>query len=192
MLSIIQSMDEGVLLFLQEMVRCPVLNWLMVPITILGNAGVVWIALSLLMLCFRHTRRAGVLALCSLLLCFLCNNVILKNLVARPRPYTIAEGLIPIIAPPSDASFPSGHACASFAAACSWRRGLKERKGSRWIYRAGLALAVLIALSRLYVGVHYPTDVIVGSLIGGFGSLLVWKLLSPVYDRLGQQNRFFV
>ena len=92
MLELIQAMDESALLFIQEHLRVSILDPLMVLVSTLGNAGMIWILLGVVLTIIPKTRKMGVLALSSLLVCFLINNGLLKNLVARPRPYTqIAE-----------------------------------------------------------------------------------------------------
>ena len=187
MLQFIQSIDETVLLFIQEHLRVAFLNQPMVWISSLGNAGIFWILLGLGLTIVPKTRKYGVLALSSLLICFLFNNLLLKNLVARPRPYIRLPELTMLMPCPSDHSFPSGHACASFAAAGSLWRSMDRKWNALRI--PALVLAILIALSRLYVGVHYPTDVLTGTAVGLLGSFLVTKYLSPVYDRAEHQLR---
>lgn len=166
----IQSLDGAVLLWIQEVLRIGVLNPLMVLYTRLGDAGLLWIGLSLLLLCFRQTRRAGALALCAMALGLVCNNLILKHLVQRPRPYLMVDGLHPLVPPPDPNSFPSGHTCAALAAALSWRYALPRR----WMRVSGLVLAALMGFSRLYVGVHFPTDVLVGGAVGALCAWAVW------------------
>ena len=187
MLQFIQSVDETVLLFIQEHLRVAFLNQPMVWISSLGDAGIFWILLGLVLAIVPKTRKYGVLALSSLLICFLFNNLLLKNLVARPRPYTRLPELTMLMPCPSDASFPSGHACASFAAAGSLWWSMDRKWNAVRI--PALVLAILIALSRLYVGVHYPTDVITGTAVGLVGSFLVTRYLSPVYDRAEHRLR---
>lgn len=99
------------------------------------------------------------------------NNLILKNLVARPRPYEMVAGLMPLIPRPADYSFPSGHTGSSFAAAVVLYGQLPKKWGI-----AALVLAVLISISRLYLGVHYPSDVLAGALIGSMIGLAVQRL----------------
>lgn len=166
----IQALDEQVLLWIQECVRQGVLDPLVKLYTTLGNAGIVWIVVSLVMLCWKPTRRAGITALCAMVLGLLCTNVVLKHLVSRPRPYTVVEGLIPLLTSGDPNSFPSGHTCAAFAAGVAWF-GTAKKGGWR---AAALVQAVLMGLSRLYVGVHYPSDVLAGAIIGtlcGLGGL---------------------
>ena len=157
------NLDGGILLFLQDAVRNPVLNPIMTVITSLGNAGIIWILLTAALLIPKKTRKIGCMSACALLASLLFNNILLKNLVARVRPYNAIEALIPIVSKPSEYSFPSGHAGSSFASAWVLYRRLPKRFGI-----PALVLAGLIGVSRLYVGVHYPTDVLAG-LISGIG-----------------------
>lgn len=158
----IQGMDEAVLLWIQEGVRQPWLDPVVKVFTSLGNAGVVWIVLSIAMLFWRPTRRAGLLAGCALIFSLLFTNLGLKLIVTRPRPYTVMEGLIPLLTSGDPNSFPSGHTCAAFSAGLVWARTLPKP----WMRRVAVIQAVLMGLSRLYVGVHYPSDVLGGALVG--------------------------
>lgn len=157
-------MDADILLFLQNTVRNPVLTPLVKEITALGNGAVFWVLVSIVMLVFGKTRKIGITSILALLVSLLINNIILKNLVARVRPYEVIEGLMPLIRRPRDYSFPSGHTGSSFASAWVLYRGLPKRFGI-----PALVLAGLIGLSRLYLGVHYPTDVLFG-VVSGIGS----------------------
>lgn len=157
----IMDLDAGILLFLQENVRNEILTPVLALLTTLGNAAAVWITISLVLLLFRKTRRVGVMSLLALLVSFLLNNMLLKNLVARVRPYDAIEGLTALVGKPRDYSFPSGHTGSSFAAAWVLFRKLPARFGI-----PALVLAGVIGLSRLYVGVHYPTDVLFGMING--------------------------
>lgn len=176
--------EEAILLYLQEM-RSDWLSAILVPFTNLGEHGLLWIGISLLFLCFRRTRKAGVLGLLSLWVCFLINNLWLKSWIGRPRPYTEITGLIPLGLAPRDASFPSGHTNAAFASAVAWWNTLDIR----WLRWVLLGMAAVMAFSRLYVGVHYPTDVLGGIVVGTVGSILVCRLLGPAYDRLAERRR---
>ena len=162
--------DGGVLLWIQENLRCALLDPLLTAYTHLGDMGLLWIVLSLVMLCFRPTRKAGCLSLCAMMLGLLCTNVALKHLVGRVRPWLTVEGLVPLIAENDPNSFPSGHSCAAFAAAGVWLRALPRR----WMGAAGVVLAAVMALSRLYVGVHFPSDVLAGTCVGLLCSQAVW------------------
>ncbi|MCI9439263.1 MAG: phosphatase PAP2 family protein [Lachnospiraceae bacterium] len=160
----ILELEREILLFFQDMVRNPVLNPVLILITTLGNGAIIWVLLSLGLMIPDKTRRAGMTSLLALVVSLLINNVLLKNLVGRVRPYDLLEGLTPLIGRQWDPSFPSGHTGSSFAAAWVLYRELPKRFGV-----PALILAGLIGLSRLYVGVHYPTDVLFG-VISGIGS----------------------
>jgi len=167
-MSALLELDGRILLLIQDNLRSELWTWFWRGVTFLGNGGWFWIALGIALLFFKKTRFAGLTALLSLLLCFLITNLLLKNLVARPRPYEEISALIPLIAKPTDYSFPSGHACASFASAFMYIRTLPRRYGVMTI-----VLASMIAFSRLYLGVHYPSDILGGIAVAAFGSWLV-------------------
>jgi len=168
-------MEQSILLFIQENIRCTILNYVFVPVTHLGDGGAVWIVAALLMLIFRKTRRAGIVCAVALLSMLVINNLCIKNIVARIRPYEVIEGLVLIVGKAWDWSFPSGHTCASFAFATAVFFAAPKK-----IWIPAVVLAVLIAFSRLYVGIHWPTDVLGGMLIGvacGTGAYLAVKYL---------------
>ena len=114
----------------------------------------------------------GGTVLFALIIGALITNVCVKPAVARIRPYEVIEGLIPLINPPMDFSFPSGHSCAAFAAATACWEGLPKKYGI-----AMLALAGLVSFSRLYLGVHYPSDVAAGIAVGVFAGWLSQKIV---------------
>lgn len=171
MLEALQSLDGAVLLMIQG-IRIAVLDPLVTGYTSLGNGGLLWIALSLAMLCWKPTRKAGAMALTAMLLGLLCTNVVLKHLVARPRPWLDVVGLVPLVNEPDPNSFPSGHTCAAFAAGMVWVRTLPKK----WMRVLAAVMAVCMGLSRLYVGVHYPSDVIAGALVGSLCAWMAWQI----------------
>ncbi len=178
MLNILSSLDDNILLFFQESVRNPVLTPVLRLITTLGNGGAVWIALTVLLLLIPKTRQVGFMTTLSLIGTLLVNNILLKPLVNRTRPYEVIEGLTYLVRTPVDSSFPSGHSACSFAVACIMYRRLPRRYGV-----PALILAFLIALSRLYVGVHYPSDVLFGILSGVLISFAAEKLGDRIIKR---------
>lgn len=161
MMEWITGADAWLLLFIQENIRNAFLTPVFTAITVLGNGGIVWIVLSLLLMIPRRTRKVGLAGLLALLISLMINNLTLKNLVARIRPYDTIEGLTPLIPRPWDYSFPSGHTGSSFASAWVFYRKLPGKLGI-----PALLLAGLIGFSRLYLGVHYPTDVLFGVFSG--------------------------
>ena len=155
------NFDASILLWIQNNIRNAVLDPIMIFITHLGDKGMFWTVLTLLMICFRKTRKAAVASDISMVIALVVVNLALKNWVARVRPYELIEGLQLMVEKQHDFSFPSGHAANSLA--CAWVLfKLMDRKYGV----PALILALLISLSRLYVAVHYPTDVIVGIVIG--------------------------
>lgn len=170
-------MEGQILLFIQEFIRNPVCDPLFKGITHLGDGGIFWILLTILLLCFRRTRRAGVYSLCALLGAFLVNNIILKNWVNRIRPYEVVEGLRCIVGYAHDASFPSGHTCIGFASAVAVCRQIPKKFAAFLLVLAGL-----IAFSRLYVGIHYPTDVL-GGLVMGVGIGILVNVMGDRYRK---------
>lgn len=168
----LRELDGAVLLWIQEYLRGPATDIFFVFYTTLGNAGLVWLVLSVIMLCFKSTRKAGVTALLALAVGFVFTNVILKPLVHRARPWLVVEGLTALVAESDPHSFPSGHTCAAFAAACAWRSYLPKQ----WA-NAALVCAVLMGFSRLYVGVHFPTDVLAGALVGCLSGWLACRFV---------------
>jgi len=166
------NFEGSFLLFVQEHLRVPALDGVMTFITHLGDTGAIWIALTLLLLIIPRTRKAGAVCAAALALNLLLTNVALKNIIQRIRPYDVMESLKILVEAEHDFSFPSGHTACSFAGAWAMRRTLDKR-----IWIPAIVLAVLISLSRLYVGVHYPTDILGGLIVGTFGAEAAWRIL---------------
>lgn len=174
------ALDGGILLWIQEVLRTPLLTALMIFFTRLNNSGAIWIALGIALCIPRKTRMAGAAVLLALALQLLIGEMLLKPLIGRLRPFLVVEGLNNLVAA-GGYSFPSGHTGSSFAAASAlWRAGC-PRAGA-----AAMVLAVLIGFSRLYVGVHFPTDVLGGVVLGcacGMGSAaLVRKICTRMHN----------
>lgn len=173
--------EGALLLWIQDSVRAPWLNPAVAAFTRLGDKGVLWIALTLALICFRRTRKLGLICALALLLGLAVTNGVLKNWVARVRPYETIGSLRNLVGPEKDLSFPSGHATAAFA--FSW---VLLRRAPKKYGVPALIVAVLISLSRLYVGVHYPSDVLAGTVIGILCAelaLLVARILEKRYGR---------
>ena len=164
--------EERFLLFLQDSVRGPVLDRIMQFITSLGDGGFLAILACLVLILIPRFRKTGLTASLSLALDYLFLNLILKNLVARVRPYVLIEKLHLIAKEPSDYSFPSGHSGAAFAVASVLFLCMPRKVGI-----PAMALAALIDFSRLYLGAHFPTDVIGGVLLGCLTVWISWRLV---------------
>lgn len=157
--------DFGIINYIQENLRCDILDRFMPFITKFGDAGIFWICITVVMLIFRKTRKTGAIMAAALVVDVICCNMILKPIAARTRPFDINNAVELLIAPPRDYSFPSGHTAASFAATSALYFG----KNKLWI--PSLVLSCMIAFSRLYLYVHFPTDVLAGA---AFGILAGW------------------
>lgn len=178
MLETLAGIDGNMLLFIQDHIRQTWMDGFWTSITHLGDGGMIWIVLALILLIPKQTRKAGAAALIALALGALVTNVALKNVIARVRPYEVVEGLRLMIERQHDFSFPSGHTCASFAAAFALWLSIPRKWGT-----VCMILAVLISLSRLYVGVHYPSDVLGGMVIGLAAGWCGWKVMEKCRNR---------
>lgn len=166
MLEFIQNIDFIILNFIHNNLTSPFLDPLMRFITTLGNGGAVWIVITVLMLISKKYRKTGIMMTMGLVLCMLIGNVILKPLVARLRPFQILSGIELLIKAPRDFSFPSGHTYSSILSGTI----IFARHKRIGIY--ALILAVLISFSRLYLYVHFPSDVLAGAIFGVLTALL--------------------
>lgn len=163
--------------FLQT-IHTPLLDKILAFITSLGNAGIIWIVLAVVLLILPKTRKTGIIVAAALLMDFILCNLILKNLVARVRPYDVNTAIAILIKKPLDFSFPSGHTAASFAAMTAL---FLAKMKKAWI--AALILAVLIAFSRLYFYVHYPTDVLGGAVVGILSGIIGYTIVEKIDKR---------
>lgn len=146
--------------FIQNNLRNGFLDIIMRFITHIGDYGIIWFLTAVVLMTVKKTRAVGFAILAALLLCLLVGNLTLKPLIARERPFTVNASIELLIPRPADFSFPSGHTMSSFAAATVIFLANK-RFGT-----VALVLAGAIAFSRLYLYVHYPSDVLAGGLIG--------------------------
>ena len=177
-----RKMELALLNLIQQM-RCAFLDRLMVFISWTGNHGTVWILLAALLLLIRKQRVHGLAAACALILDLVSCNLILKPLVGRARPFVHAPLVELLVAAPPDASFPSGHTAASFAVVFA----LRASGSSLW--KPALAWAILMAFSRLYLYVHWPTDVLGGAALGAAVGWLGAGLAHTLEQRLRKAGR---
>ncbi len=188
MIEFITQIDHEILIFIQENLR---FEWLTEPtvfVSHLGDHGKIWIILCLVLLLFKRTRKAGFCGLIALLINLLITNVTLKPMIGRIRPYEQFNDLLLLLEKQKDFSFPSGHTSSSFAAA--WAIFQMDRDGVKRtiLGMAALFLAIWIAWSRLYVAVHFPTDVLVGAVIGIFSAWAAGKLIETVLHKWSKRK----
>lgn len=160
----VMAWEEEFLLYLQNNVRTEFLNHVMQFFSFLGNFGWFWIVLCIVLIAVKKTRPIGIIAATALVASLLIVNGIIKPVVSRTRPFVSIEELTLITRKPLDSSFPSGHTSSAFVVSCAITWCLSGKK--KWIGVILIIIASLIAFSRLYLGAHYPTDVIAGLLLG--------------------------
>lgn len=187
MIELLLQLDSRILLVIQECVRQAWLTPLVTFYTHLGDSGMIWILLCAVLLMLPKTRRAGAAGCLALCFSLLCTNCLLKPLFSRTRPWLMIEGLLPLIYEGDLRSFPSGHTSAAFAAGTALLRTLPKA----WMRCLVLICAVLMGLSRLYVGVHYPSDVLGGAIVGAFCGWAGVRLLEKwkrCYERIKEKR----
>lgn len=178
-MDILVETDGNILLWIQNNLRNDFLDPIMKFITKLGDFGLIWIALGIFMLFFASTRRVGLTVALSMISDIVLLNLILKNLFERVRPYEAIEGLTRIIPAESSFSFPSGHAGHAFATSVVMLIMLPKKYGI-----PAFIFACIMAFSRLYVGVHYPTDVLAGCMVGTITALLSVKIMKKDKEKV--------
>ena len=183
MFAFLQSLDESIQFFIQSHFHILFLDTLFIFITKLGHSGLIWIVLGLALVCFRKTRKCGVAVLLALLAEWAICNGILKNLISRPRPYTLYPDITLYVPRLHSYSFPSGHAASSFVAAVALFQFYKKPG------LAAITLATLIAFSRIYLFMHWTTDVLAGALLGTLIALCTVKLLQFIEQRYMNQTK---
>ncbi len=171
MIESLLNLDGAILLWLQNYIRSEILTPFFVAVTRLGDKGRIWIIVSIILLISKKTRKVGILTAFALISANILNNIILKGIFERIRPYEVVEGLSSVIGNMKSSSFPSGHTASSFAAAAVLYIHLPRRCGILFVILAGM-----IGFSRMYLGVHYPSDVIVGALTGIISGMMVMFL----------------
>lgn len=173
------QLDGNLLLWIQEYIRNDFLTPVFKGITHLGDEGYVWIAIAVVLLFVKNYRKVGLMVGGSLLGSLFFNNMLIKNIVARPRPYRMLEELTILIPEPGEFSFPSGHTSSSFAAGVVLYLMLPKKYGI-----PAMVLAFLIGISRLYVGVHYPTDVLGGMVMGTLLAVATVKIAGVIEKKV--------
>lgn len=170
----INLFELKILDFIQEYFTFAFLDTPMRFFSAICDAGLIWIILGVVLICVKKTRKTGIMLGLSLIIGLILVNGIMKTAIGRIRPYEMNTAFELLIKPLSDKSFPSGHALASFESAA-----VLMKRDKRLGYPA-LALAFVISYSRIYLYVHYPSDIIaaavLGVLIGLFSVYIINKL----------------
>lgn len=166
-----------------QTIHTPVGDACMCFITSLGNAGLIWIVLAAVLIAIPRTRKSGIIVAAALLIEVALCSGILKNVFRRVRPFDVNTAVQILIIKPRDFSFPSGHTAASFAAAAALYFA-----GERKLFIPVLVIACLIAFSRMYLYVHYPTDILGGLIIGTLSAYAAYKCQK--FLALSQKNKY--
>ena len=177
------AFDWNILYWIQEHMRSTLNDFLFSKITHLGDAGMIWIGICLCLLFSKKYRRGGMMLAAGLILGVIIGNGILKNLIARPRPCWLDENSSLLVAMPKDYSFPSGHTLSSVSAAT-----ILTKVNKKFAFFA-VPLAVLIAFTRLYIFVHFPSDILGGLVLGLIIGLFVSFYAPVLFDRYDQRQR---
>ncbi len=181
----ITQFDFSLLYWIQDTLKCAFMDFVMPKITFLGNAGLIWLLWAVIMLLIPKYRRSAVLLLAGLIAGVLMGNVVMKNLFARPRPCWLDTSVQLLVSVPHDFSFPSGHTLSSVIAA------IVLTSADRRFGVIAVPLAFLIAFSRLYLFVHFPTDVVISVILGIAIGTAARKFGGKLFDRIigAKRNR---
>ncbi len=171
------AQEKAILDWIQDHWKSEKLDKLMVKYTTMGNAGAIWIGAGLALMTTKKYRAAGATLLSALAIGGFTANMIIKKIVARPRPCWLEDIELPL-PNPKDTSFPSGHSMASASAAVS----LTYADGMLGV--VALPAAVLMAFSRMYLYLHYPTDVLGGILLGSVLGMVSGKYIYPKFKKV--------
>lgn len=175
-----RTVNERAILDALQAWHSPVLDGVVAAFTTMGNHGELWIALGIVLVCFRRTRKAGVGVLAAVVLGAVVTSLLVKPLVMRPRPCDVNAAIAMIVPRPSGSSFPSGHTTAAFAAASALWFARNPKMPAPLI--AGVTVAaVLMGFSRLYCYVHYPTDVLAGAVVGTLAGLVASLVINRLW-----------
>ena len=181
---VVWALDFNILFWIQNFIRNDVFDVIIPFYTSLGEDGIIWIVLGLILLIPKKYRKTGIMVLGALLVMLVVNNIVLKNLIARPRPCWTYPEMVQLVHNPSSYSFPSGHTTSAFAVAFTVFSQHKK------LGKVIIAMASVMAFTRLYVFVHFPTDIYGGILVAMAITTFVCfmeKKISPKVDEIIQK-----
>ena len=182
---VLWALDFNILFWIQNLIRNDVFDVIIPFYTSLGEDGTIWIALGLILLVPKKYRKTGIMVLAALLVMLVVNNIVLKNLIARPRPCWTYPEMVQLVHNPSSYSFPSGHTTSAFAVAFTVFSQHKK------LGKVIIVMAAIMAFTRLYVFVHFPTDIYGGILVAAAITTFVCfmeKKISPRITELLQKR----
>ncbi|MDR1630835.1 MAG: phosphatase PAP2 family protein [Oscillospiraceae bacterium] len=184
----IYNFDWSVFQWVSEHLWNPFLDVVMSVISVTGEAGLLWIALGIVLVCFKKTRKAGLMMFAALIFMQVVNNMVLKPIIARPRPFNYEPWKDFFVYPnigfkkPGSLSFPSGHTSSSVA--CATVLLIKHKK----IGIPSAIYALLMGFSRIYLFDHYPTDVLGGLLVGIVYGLVGVLIVNLIYKAIEKKK----
>lgn len=175
------GLDTGILIWIQDNMRSAAGDAVMEFFSHSADLSLIWVLIGAVLLPDKRTRRMGLVVLASMALCYVLNDLVLKEIFERPRPFVAIEEYFPLVDAPGY-SFPSGHASSSFAAATAILLHNRKAGALAMIY------ALMVAFSRLYNFVHYPSDVIAGALLGIACAVSVFLIAEKMYPAGGSAS----
>lgn len=175
---VLWALDFNILFWIQNLIRNDVFDVIIPFYTSLGEDGIIWIAFGLILLIPKKYRKTGIMVLAALLVMLVVNNIVLKNLIARPRPCWTYPEMVQLVHNPSSYSFPSGHTTSAFAVAFTVFSQHKK------LGKAIIVMAAIMAFTRLYVFVHFPTDIYGGILVAAAITTFVCFMEKKISPRI--------
>ncbi|MEG0614254.1 MAG: phosphatase PAP2 family protein [Oscillospiraceae bacterium] len=170
----IQNLDDKILQLIQDFLTTPIMDKIMIFFTNLGEYGAIWFVIALILMIPKKNRKCSLLILISVAVGFIFGNVVLKSAIGRIRPCNLNLDFPMLIPRPTGFSCPSGHSISSFAAATAIFIHYKPFGNAAFI------VAFLIAFSRMYLYVHYPSDIIFGSILGIIVAILMSLIMNKI------------
>ena len=175
---VLWALDFNILFWIQNLIRNDVFDVIIPFYTSLGEDGIIWIAFGLILLIPKKYRKTGIMVLAALLVMLVVNNIVLKNLIARPRPCWTYPEMVQLVHNPSSYSFPSGHTTSACAVAFTVFSQHKK------LGKVIIVMAAIMAFTRLYVFVHFPTDIYGGILVAAAITTFVCFMEKKISPRI--------